>query len=80
VNRTVVWEVTASQFETLGAYAGMLANTEISQQDYLERLRQMGMPEAPKGSHVRIVLRTSVRSRPIPVAALRNGVLPGLPH
>lgn len=76
--RDIIWEVTATQFDTLGEYADLLANAAISQADYLERLRSMGMPPAGPGAHVRIVLRR--RTVSFPRAALRAGQLPGLPH
>ena len=78
--REIVWNVTAAQFETLGEYARQLENAEVSQQEYLERLRQLGMPEAGPGCHVRIVLTRSTSSLSVPAAKLRAGQLPGLPH
>ncbi len=54
---TIVWEVTPAQWDTLAEYADMHANALISQQDYVERLRSMGMPTAGPGTHIRIVLR-----------------------
>lgn len=62
-SREVVWEVSASTFETLHMYSAMHDNAEISQQDFVERMRQLGMPHAAPGTHVRIVLRTAPRSR-----------------
>jgi hypothetical protein len=81
--REIIWEVTASQFETLAVHATLLENAEISQQDYLERLRSMGMPAAGPGTHVRIVLRVASKRIVLPAApaaALRGGILPGLPN
>ena len=79
----IVWEVPVATFETLREYAGMLENAEISPHDYFDRLRSLGMPEVPRGAHLRIVLRTQRGPSPITrvrAAALRRGVLPGLPH
>jgi hypothetical protein len=78
-SREVVWEVTATEWDALSEAADLLANAAISQQDYVERLRSMGMPACGPGTHVRIVLRTGRRVVSTPSAALRAGVLPGLP-
>lgn len=79
----VIWEVPVATFETLREYAAMLANAEITPHDYFDRLRALGMPETPQGGHLRIVLRTqsaaTVFTR-VAGAALRGGVLPGLPN
>jgi hypothetical protein len=79
----IVWEVSVAAFEAIREHAAALDNAEISMHDYLDRLRSLGMPHVPRGSHLRIVLRTQRGPTPLPAArgaAVRAGVLPGLPH
>jgi hypothetical protein len=56
----LVWEVDAATLDLIYEYTRMVENAEISQLDYIDKLRSLGMPaEAQPGSNLRIALRMS---------------------
>jgi hypothetical protein len=76
-----IWPVDAATWDLICDYTRMMENAEISQQDYLDKLRSLGMPpDARPGSDLRIVLQPKRTISAPTLAKLNGGVLPGLPH
>ncbi len=77
----IVWEVDAAAWDAICETTELLDNAAISQQDYLEKLRALGMPHGARpGANLRVVL-TPRRIISVPtLAKLNGGVLPGLPR
>lgn len=80
----IVWEVDSETFELLHEYGQLRDNEDISEHDYIEKLRMLGMPDCGPGDHLRIVHRVARRKISLPsgktLARLNGGTLPGLPH
>lgn len=80
----IVWEVDSATFELLHEYGQLRDNLDISEQDYLEKLRMAGMPPCRPGDTIRIVHKVARRVVSAPsakmIARLNGGTLPGLPH
>jgi hypothetical protein len=60
VHNEVVWEVETATWDLILEYTRMVENAEISQSDYIDKLRSLGMPiEAQPGSNLRVSIRAS---------------------
>jgi hypothetical protein len=61
--KTILWTVTPAVWNSLEEAAFLLENQDITQQDYLERLRSLGMPpDMAAGDHLKIQLDQTIMS------------------